>query len=58
MRNLNIDPALYRQRMPAGTVKEGFGMREFMQRLSARFPRLHYGYFNPSKETYARWRAA
>ena len=58
MRNLNIDPELYRERMPAGTVKEGFGMREFMRRLSARFPRLHYGYFNPSKETYARWRSA
>jgi len=29
-----------------------------MQRLSARFPRLHYGYFNPPKETYARWRSA
>jgi wyosine [tRNA(Phe)-imidazoG37] synthetase (radical SAM superfamily) len=58
MRNLNIDPVLYRDRMPSGTVREGFGMREFMRRLSARFPRLHYGYFNPSKETYARWRAA
>jgi len=58
MRNLNIDPELYRARMPAGTVKEGFGMREFMRHLSARFPRLHYGYFNPSKETYARWRSA
>jgi pyruvate-formate lyase-activating enzyme len=58
MRNLNIDPMLYRERMPAGTVKEGFGMREFMRRLSARFPHLHYGYFNPPKETYARWRAA
>ncbi len=57
MRNLNIDPVLYRERMPAGTVREGFGMREFMRRLSARFPRLHYGYFNPSKETYTRWRA-
>ena len=57
MRNLNIDPVLYRERMPAGSVKEGFGMREFMRRLGERFPHLHYGYFNPSKETYARWRS-
>jgi len=58
MRNLNIDPELYRERLPAGTVREGFGLGEFMRRLSARFPHLHYGYFNPSKETYAARRAA
>jgi len=58
MRNLNIDPQLYRERMPAGTVREGFGIGEFMRRLSTRFPRLHYGYFNPPKEAYARWRGA
>jgi wyosine [tRNA(Phe)-imidazoG37] synthetase (radical SAM superfamily) len=57
MRNLNIDPELYRERLPAGTVREGFGIGEFMRRLSARFPHLRYGYFNPCKETYARWRA-
>jgi wyosine [tRNA(Phe)-imidazoG37] synthetase (radical SAM superfamily) len=58
MRNLNIDPEIYRERLPAGAVREGFGIGEFMRRLSVRFPHLHYGYFNPSKETYARWRAA
>jgi len=58
MRNLNIDPELYRERMPAGAVREGFGVGEFMRRLRARFPHLRYGYFNPAKETYARWRAA
>ncbi len=57
MRNLNIDPELYRDRLPAGTVREGFGIGEFMRRLSERFPHLRYGYFNPSKETYARWRS-
>jgi wyosine [tRNA(Phe)-imidazoG37] synthetase (radical SAM superfamily) len=57
MRNLNIDPELYRERLPAGSIREGFGIGEFMRRLSARFPHLHYGYFNPSRETYARWRA-
>lgn len=57
MRNLNIDPELYRERLPEGTVREGFGIGVFMQRLRERFPHLHFGYFNPSKETYARWRA-
>lgn len=56
MRNLNIDPELYRERLPEGTVREGFGIGVFMRRLKERFPHLHYGYFNPSKETYARWR--
>ncbi len=57
MRNLNIDPELYRERLPAGTVREGFGIGVFMRRLKERFPHLHFGYFNPSKETYARWRS-
>jgi wyosine [tRNA(Phe)-imidazoG37] synthetase (radical SAM superfamily) len=57
MRNLNIDPELYRARLPQGTAREGFGMGVFMRRLQERFPHLHYGYFNPSKETYARWRS-
>ena len=56
MRNLNIDPELYRERLPAGSIRDGFGIGEFMRRLQERFPRLHFGYFNPSKETYARWR--
>jgi wyosine [tRNA(Phe)-imidazoG37] synthetase (radical SAM superfamily) len=57
MRNLNIDPELYRERLPAGTIREGFGISEFMRRLSGRFPHLHYGYFNPPKEIYAARRA-
>ena len=57
MRNLNIDPELYREILPEGSVREGFGLGEFMRRLSERFPHLRYGYFNPGKETYARWRA-
>ena len=56
LRNLNIDPELYRERMPAGSVREGFGVGELLGRLRARFPHLRYGYFNPSRETYRRWR--
>jgi wyosine [tRNA(Phe)-imidazoG37] synthetase (radical SAM superfamily) len=47
MRNLNIDPALYAEILPPGTVSEGRGMRWLMHELSARFPYLRYGYFNP-----------
>ncbi len=57
MRNLNIDPDLYRGELPAGSVREGMGIGVFMRRLRERFPHLRYGYFNPSKETYARWRS-
>lgn len=56
MRNLNIDPELYAQILPAGSVREGMGLAEFMRRLSARFPHLQYGYFNPTKQDYARYR--
>jgi wyosine [tRNA(Phe)-imidazoG37] synthetase (radical SAM superfamily) len=57
MRNLNIDPEYYRENLPRGAVQEGMGIGEFMRRLRERFPHLQYGYFNPSKETYARWRS-
>lgn len=58
MRNLNIDPELYAKVLPEGSVREGFGLGVFMDRLKQRFPHLQYGYFNPNKETYRRWRAA
>ena len=56
MRNLNIDPELYAQILPPGSVREGMGLGTFMQRLRARFPHLQYGYFNPGKQSYARYR--
>jgi len=56
MRNLNIDPELYRRSLPAGSVREGMGIARFMRRLRERFPQLRFGYFNPRKETYASWR--
>lgn len=56
MRNLNIDPELYRQQLPAGSMREGMGLGRFMDRLAARHPHLRFGYFNPAKETYAAWR--
>ena len=47
MRNLNIDPALYRKALPRGTVQPGKGMRWLRDSLARRFPHLRFGYFNP-----------
>jgi pyruvate-formate lyase-activating enzyme len=47
LRNLNIDPELYRRSLPAGTVAPGRGMCWLRDGLATRFPRLRFGYFNP-----------
>ena len=47
LRNLNIDPELYRAALPAGVVQRGRGMRWLRDRLAKRFPSLRFGYFNP-----------
>lgn len=57
VRNLNIDPDLYARVLPSGTIRQGLGVREWMRRLSEAIPGLAYGYFNPTKELYARHRA-
>ncbi len=56
MRNLNIDPEVYQAALPAGTMRQGFGLRRVMTELRARFPQLRFGYFNPPKERYAAFR--
>ena len=48
LRNLNIDPDLYRASLPAGRVGKGRGMRWLRVALAKRFPRLRFGYFNPA----------
>lgn len=50
MRNLSIDPVLYWKAM--GEPKEGMGMREMLDRVKARIPRLQYGYFNRTRESF------
>jgi pyruvate-formate lyase-activating enzyme len=55
LRNLNIDPVLYRSLLPHGVVQRGHGMRWLRDRLAMRFPQLSFGYFNPAS---ARQRAA
>ncbi|HEY8120079.1 MAG TPA: radical SAM protein [Myxococcota bacterium] len=47
LRNLNIDPELYRASLPAGVAQPGRGMRWLRARLARRFPQLRFGYFNP-----------
>ena len=49
MRNLNIDPDLYLKEMGSG---RGIGISEMMGLLKAEFPRLQFGYFNRTKETF------
>jgi pyruvate-formate lyase-activating enzyme len=48
LRNLNIDPELYRAALPPGSVAPGRGMRWLRDRLAERFPELRFGYFNPA----------
>ena len=47
LRNLNIDPDLYRKAVPRGVVQPGRGMRWLRDALAERFPGLAFGYFNP-----------
>lgn len=58
MRNLNIDPEVYRGCLPEGALRDGMGIDRFMQKLRERFPHLRFGYFNPSRERYAWFRTA
>jgi pyruvate-formate lyase-activating enzyme len=48
LRNLNIDPDLYRAALPADAVGKGRGMRWLRTALGRRFPKLRFGYFNPA----------
>ncbi len=48
LRNLNIDPDLYRRVIPRGSLGRGRGMRWLRDALAERVPGLRFGYFNPS----------
>ena len=52
MRNLNVDPDLYREMMGDERYGEGMGLLPMMERLRARFPQLRYGYFNPPHQSF------
>lgn len=50
MRNLSIDPVLYWQALE---IREaGMGMTRLLDRLKRQVPRLQYGYFNRTRETF------
>jgi pyruvate-formate lyase-activating enzyme len=47
MRNLNIDPDWYLERIRFQPEGESVGIRRFLQIVGERFPDLRFGYFNP-----------
>ncbi|MBM4340526.1 MAG: radical SAM protein [Deltaproteobacteria bacterium] len=49
MRNLNIDPDFYLEAMGRGS---GIGLSKMMEILKKEFPRLQFGYFNKTKESF------
>ncbi len=48
LRNLNIDPELYRAALPPDALGKGRGMRWLHATLARRYPALRFGYFNPA----------
>jgi len=50
MRNLSLDPVLYLSSL--GVTGGGIGMLEMMKKHKERFPKLQYGYFNRTRETF------
>lgn len=47
MRNLNIDPEWYWQKLGITVRSRPVGILQFMKRLKDRFPDVRFGYFNP-----------
>lgn len=50
LRNLSIDPVMYWDALRLES--EGFGMKRLLDRLKRRIPRLQFGYFNRTRETF------
>ncbi len=50
MRNLSIDPTLYWEALKVSG--EGMGMKAMLDSVKARVPRLQFGYFNRTKESF------
>lgn len=50
MRNLSLDPVMYWDAMQQ--KGEGVGLRSMLDELKQRIPRLQFGYFNRTKETF------
>ncbi len=50
MRNLSLDPVLYLTSL--GITGKGVGMLEMLKRHKASFPKLQYGYFNRTRDSF------
>lgn len=50
MRNMSIDPLLYWETL--GRPDGGMGMKEMLDTLKTRLPRIQYGYFNRTRENF------
>lgn len=50
MRNLSIDPVMYWEAL--GQPTDGLGMQTLLDQLKQRVPRLQFGYFNRTRETF------
>ncbi len=50
MRNLSIDPLLYRKSM--GAEGSGIGMKKMLDRIKKETPQIQYGYFNRTRENF------
>ena len=50
MRNLSLDPVLYLSSLEV--TGSGIGMLEMLKKHKERFPKLQYGYFNRTRETF------
>jgi pyruvate-formate lyase-activating enzyme len=50
MRNLSLDPVLYLSSL--GVSGSGVGMLEMLTRHKRRFPKLQYGYFNRTRDSF------
>ncbi|ETR67754.1 MAG: radical SAM domain family protein, partial [Candidatus Magnetoglobus multicellularis str. Araruama] len=51
-RNLNIDPLWYYSELFDNQLEIGMGTANLLAHLRNNFPKLRFGYFNPSKENY------
>lgn len=47
LRNLNMDMDWYLEAIEHSPDKEPMGIRNWLMQLKERFPKLHFGYFNP-----------
>jgi molybdenum cofactor biosynthesis enzyme MoaA len=54
-RNLNFDPIRYWKEMDAvATHGEPIGMEKLLDKIRKQFPKLKFGYFNPTKEDFGK----